>query len=75
MDSFGARYLSGVQGRWTTSDGSEKPEPVPYEVFSDPQTLNPHVYVRGNPVGNRDLDGTWIGRKGCAMDSMRMVGG
>lgn len=57
LDYFGARYLSGVQGRWTSPDWSEKPETVPYADVRDPQSLNLYAYVRNNPIGNRDLDG------------------
>ena len=57
LDYFGARYFSGAQGRFTTPDWSEKPEPVPYADLKDPQSLNLYAYVRNNPLTNRDPDG------------------
>jgi RHS repeat-associated protein len=50
LDYFGARYFSGAQGRWTSPDWSEKPQPVPYADLKDPQTLNLYSYVRNNPL-------------------------
>ena len=49
--------MSAAQGRFTTPDWAEQPEPVPYASFDDPQSLNLYGYVRNNPVNNRDLDG------------------
>ena len=57
LDFFGARYFSAAQGRFTSPDWSEKPEPVPYSDLTDPQSLNLYAYVRNNPLKNRDLDG------------------
>ncbi|MCC6589100.1 MAG: transposase [Bryobacterales bacterium] len=57
LDYFGARYFSGAQGRYTTPDWSENPEPVPYADFSDPQTLNLYTYARNNPLSVTDPDG------------------
>ena len=57
LDYFGARYFSAAQGRFTTPDWSEKPQPVPYAELSDPQSLNLYAYVRNNPLKNRDIDG------------------
>ncbi len=57
LDYFGARYLSSPQGRWTSPDWSEKPQPVPYADLKDPQTLNLYAYVRNNPLSRSDLDG------------------
>jgi len=57
LDYFGARYFSGTQGRFTIPDWAEQPEPVPYADLKDPQSLNLYVYVRSNPMTNRDLDG------------------
>jgi RHS repeat-associated protein len=59
LDYFGARYFSSAQGRFTTPDWSEKPQPVPYADVKDPQSLNLYAYVRNNPLTNRDLDGHW----------------
>lgn len=39
-DYFGARYFSGMQGRFTTPDRSGTPQPVPYAELDNPQTLN-----------------------------------
>ena len=57
LDYFGARYLSSAQGRWTSPDWSEQPQPVPFADFADPQTLNLYGYVRNNPLGRADADG------------------
>jgi RHS repeat-associated protein len=57
LDFFGARYFSAAQGRFTSPDWSEKPQPVPYADLKDPQTLNLYVYVRNNPLSRRDADG------------------
>ena len=57
LDYFGARCLSSAQGRWTSPDWSESPQPVPDADFSNPQTLNLYTYGRNNPLSNRDSDG------------------
>jgi RHS repeat-associated protein len=57
LDFFGARYFSAAQGRFTSPDWSEKPEPVPYASLNDPQTLNQYAYVRNNPLSLVDPDG------------------
>jgi RHS repeat-associated protein len=67
-DYFGARYFSGAQERWTTSDWSAEPEPVPYASLSNPQTLNLYEYLHNNPLGGVDPDGHSVwepGRIGC----------
>jgi RHS repeat-associated protein len=40
LDYFGARYYGSALGRFTSTDWSDKPEPIPYADLSDPQTLN-----------------------------------
>jgi len=57
LDFFEARYLSSAQGRFTTPDWAQEPDPVPYANFADPQSLNLYGYVGNNPTSNRDLDG------------------
>ncbi len=57
LDYFGARYMSGAQGRFTSADWSAKPQPVPYASLGDPQTLDLYAYVRNSPLKNRDPDG------------------
>jgi RHS repeat-associated protein len=57
LDYFGARYFSGSQGRFTSPDWSERPQPVPFADFADPQTLNLYSYVRNNPLSRTDPDG------------------
>ena len=57
LDFFDARYFSAAQGRFTSPDWSEKPAPVPYADFRDPQSLNLYGYVRNNPLGRADTDG------------------
>jgi RHS repeat-associated protein len=59
LDYFGARYFSGAQGRFTTPDWSERPQPVPYANLNNPQSLNLYAYVRNNPLTNRDPNGHW----------------
>ena len=68
LDYFGARYYGSALGRFTSADWSEKPEPVPYADFSNPQTLNQYAYVLNNPLAHPDKDGhccddelTWAG--------------
>ena len=57
LDYFGARYLSGAQGRFTSPDWVEAPEPVPYSKLDNPQTLNLYGYVLNNPLSQKDDDG------------------
>ncbi|MGJ5820437.1 RHS repeat-associated core domain-containing protein [Paludibaculum fermentans] len=57
LDYFGARYFSAAQGRFTSPDWSEDPEPIPYADLGDPQTLNLYGYVRNNPLARNDPDG------------------
>ena len=69
---FGARYFSGAQGRFTSPDWSEKPQPIPYADLSNPQTLNLYSYVINNPLNRIDplghnwfqIDGHWEWHKG-----------
>lgn len=57
LDFFGARYVSGAQGRFTSPDWSATPQALPYADLTDPQTLNLYSYVRNNPLAHRDDDG------------------
>src|SRR5262245_24087226 len=57
LDYFGARYYSNGLGRWVSVDWSDKPVPVPYADFEDPQTLNLYGYVGGNPASKPDAAG------------------
>lgn len=57
LDYFGARYYSSTMGRFMSPDWADSPSPVPWAVFSDPQSLNLYSYVRNNPLSHRDLDG------------------
>lgn len=76
LDYFGARYLSGAQGRFTspdqfpggivdafTGEPIEVPGPLPYANINDPQTLKKYVYVRNNPLRYVDPDGHWGQRR------------
>ncbi len=56
-DYFFARYYNSAIGRFTTPDWSAKTDPVPYAVFTDPQSLNLYAYVRNNPLIHVDADG------------------
>ncbi len=69
LDYFLARYYSGAQGRFTSPDWSERPQPVPYADFEDPQTLNLYAYVRNNPLLMADEDGH------CATICTAAIGG
>jgi len=52
---FGARYYDKSLGRWIVPD----PESMPSDLnLRDPQTLNPYVYCRNNPLRLLDPDGT-----------------
>ena len=57
LDYFGARYFSSAQGRFTSPDWSERPEPVPYAKLENPQTLNLYTYGQNNPLRRTDPDG------------------
>ena len=71
LDFFGARYFSGAQGRFTSADWSESPQPIPYADTNDPQTLNLYSYVRNNPLSHGDLDGHKVD---CTGDNARGIG-
>src|SRR5437867_743408 len=54
LDYFGARYFSGPQGRFTSTDpllGSAH--------LADPQTWNRYTYGLNNPLRNTDPLGLW----------------
>jgi RHS repeat-associated protein len=60
LDYFGARYMSGALGRFTSPDrvgDGLDPVPVPWANFENPQSLNLYAYVRNNPLSNSDPDG------------------
>jgi RHS repeat-associated protein len=52
FDYFGARYFSGPQGRFTSSD-----EPLIGQDLSDPQSWNLYSYGLNNPLRFTDPDG------------------
>jgi len=56
-DYFFARYYNSAIGRFLTPDWSAKSDPVPYAVFTDPQSLNLYAYARNNPITHVDPDG------------------
>jgi RHS repeat-associated protein len=56
-DDFGARYYSNRFGRWLSSDWSAIPEPVPYAILTNPQTLNIYTMVGDDHESFADLDG------------------
>lgn len=57
LDYYGARYFSGVMGRWTSPDWSIVPQPIPYANLEFPQTLNLYSYVQNNPLRYVDPEG------------------
>jgi RHS repeat-associated protein len=57
LDYFGARYYQSQTGRWLLPDWSAVSVPVPYAVFTNPQSLNLYTYVGNNPVNVIDADG------------------
>lgn len=62
LDYFGARYLSGAQGRFTTVD------PLMASAHaSDPQTWNRYTYTLNNPLRFVDPDGMEV-PESCAKD-------
>ncbi|HTD21029.1 MAG TPA: RHS repeat-associated core domain-containing protein [Terriglobales bacterium] len=54
LDYFGPRYYASMLGRFTSADWSEKPVPVPYAEFRDPQSLNLYSISRNRPTVMRD---------------------
>ncbi|MBL8233976.1 MAG: RHS repeat-associated core domain-containing protein [Bryobacterales bacterium] len=52
LDYFGARYMSSVQGRFTSPD-----EPLVDQYAGDPQSWNLYSYVRNSPLRNIDPTG------------------
>jgi len=58
---FGARYYDKSLGRWITTD----PKSLPSDLrLNDPQSFNPYVYCRNNPLKYIDPDGQRIFWKG-----------
>jgi RHS repeat-associated protein len=68
LDFFGARFYSSTMGRWMSPDWADKPEPVPYAVLNNPQSLNLFGYVLNNPLFHADLDGHKVGDKYSTLD-------
>jgi len=64
LDYFGARYYSGAQGRFTSSDpllNSGKPR--------DPQSWDRYSYVRNNPLARIDPTGLYDLNNTCGADN------
>lgn len=57
LDYFGARYFGSALGRFTSTDWSGKPQPVPYADLTNPQSLNLYGYVLNNPLSRVDPNG------------------
>jgi RHS repeat-associated protein len=53
LDYFGARYYSGAQGRFMSSD----PKMISKQRLNDPQQWNMYAYTRNNPLQFVDPDG------------------
>src|SRR5258708_3754880 len=56
LDFFGARYFSGAQGRFTSTD----PIAMTREKLKDPQQLNMYAYARNNPLAYVDPKGETV---------------
>ena len=56
LDYFGARYYSGVQGRFTSADRQYFQK----EMLADPQRFNLYAYTRNNPLAFTDPSGEAI---------------
>lgn len=54
LDFAQARYLSGIQGRFTSTD----PARISIQL-NNPQTWNRYSYVLNNPLANVDDNGKW----------------
>ncbi|MCC7342095.1 MAG: hypothetical protein IT170_13530 [Bryobacterales bacterium] len=54
LDYFGARYLSGVQGRWTSPDQINVTKA---RLFNPSNTFNKYAYAANNPLKFVDPDG------------------
>jgi len=57
LDYFGARYYGNWLGRWMSPDWADKAVPIPYAVFSNPQTLNLYGYAENISTTRSDVDG------------------
>jgi RHS repeat-associated protein len=55
LDYFGARYVSGAQGRFTSPD-----TPLIDQFLDDPQSWNLYAYARNNPLRYVDRTGEAI---------------
>jgi RHS repeat-associated protein len=53
LDYFGARYLSGAQGRFTSPD----PKQMTTRHLASPQKWNKYAYVQNNPLTSIDPNG------------------
>ena len=69
LDFFGARYLSGAMGRYTS------PDPVFFqaEMLTDPQRFNQYSYVRNNPLRYVDPKGEKIELTGTDEERRRQL--
>jgi RHS repeat-associated protein len=55
LDFFGARYMSGAEGRFTGPDG-----PLYDQEENDPQSWNLYTYARNNPLASVDPTGMFV---------------
>jgi RHS repeat-associated protein len=65
LDYFGARYMSGAQGRFTSPD----PVFMTAHRVNDPQQWNLYAYSRNNPLRFTDPTGLDIWLQGCGDES------
>ncbi|MCK4234690.1 RHS repeat-associated core domain-containing protein, partial [candidate division WOR-3 bacterium] len=61
---FGARYYDKSLGRWISPDPASYPSDL---RLNDPQSFNPYVYCRNNPIKYIDPDGRRIFWKGTTI--------
>jgi len=72
LEYYGARHYASWLGRFTSSDWSATPVPVPYADLYDPQSLNLYGYTCNLPTSRIDLDGHCP--DGCVVEGTLIVG-
>jgi RHS repeat-associated protein len=57
LDYYAFRYYASNLGRFLSPDWEDDPEPIPYALLVNPQTLNLYAYVENNPTSRADPNG------------------